>query len=812
MKKVIKDLTISLIIAFMTFYIMYLIKGSILSSDLYNQGIDFVEYFKNHLNILSKDWIYNWNIALGDNTYALVIYYLLSPFNILLKLFKNVPMIVLLPIFMTIKMMFMSYFASMYFEKATSKNFKWIGTIIYIASYYIIVYGNYQIMWLDTFIFFPLLLLAIDKVILEEKKLFYIITLFIFISSDYYLAAILIPHIAIYAIIRFIILKGKKEVFKFIIEMLKISIVSVLLSSFVLVPAIFLMLSSSKEVGSTIQFGYNIKNLMAFFTQNYIGHTLSPSNTNITLIGMLVFIPWFLFGKDRGKKIYYVHIALLLLALFSDKVSYILNLAYIPAGGNYRYNLFLNIYIGLILFEVIKEIMINKKLKSAIFIMALVDISLLFINFQTKSKKVILLNIVLIIIYSLILLISNLNKKSITVILSIIILFELTANLYYIFKPRNEIQNEVRIRYSNALQYMKDTYGKESRVEIRDTFWSWNIYLASDIGGVSGYHSLINGSYKEMSDVFGTTNKNTIRNEFKGRNIIGSLVGTDYYLTEYKYCPYRNSELIDEAFNYYIYKINNEEFKFYPSDKIVKGDLPPSIIEKDNMLYGYLYLNDNIESEIKDLNQLDFDKNNILLENINSKEIKINKTGDYYVIIPKEIDLDINNINFNINGNRVGERTTFYNLRSEELEYNEMYIGYLSEGDTLELLEDKLINTSQLVCIDGSYIDENDNSDYININYIEKSNTGLISEIELKESGFVFLPIAYDKNWNIKINGEVVDYYKANGGFIALELNEGINNIEMIYNFKVMYIGIAISLVTLLGIIMYLGRKRYGVK
>lgn len=808
MKKVCKDLGVSLGIAFMTFYLMYLIKGSILSSDLYNQGIDFIEYFKNYLNIFSKDWVYNWNIALGDSTYALTIYYLLSPFNIILKLFKNVPIIILLPMFMTLKMMFMSYFASIYFEKVTSKSFRWIGTLIYISSYYIIVYGNYQIMWLDTFILLPLLLLGIEKVIGENKKLFYIVALFFFISSDYYLAAILIPHIAIYAIIRFIIIKGYKGIFKFIFDMIITSLLSVLLSSFVLIPAILLMYNSSKDVGNTIQFGHNIKNVISFFTQNYVGFTMSPSNTNITLIGMITFIPWIIFGKEKIKKLYYVHIFLLILAVFSDKLSYLLNLGYMPAGGNYRYNLFLNIYIALILFEVIKELLYdkNKMLKISILAMGLVDIIILLSSYQSKSKKVILINLALIVIYCIFLFFIKLDKNKIIYLLTIFILFEVIANLYYIFKPRNEVQNEVRIRYSNVLEYMKDNYGADNRVEIRDTYWSWNIYLASNISGVSGYHSLINGSYKDMSNVFATTNKNTIRNEFKGRNIISSLVSTKYYLTEFKYCPYRNSELIDEAYGYYIYKVDNEDFKFYPLDTIVTGELPPSVIEKDNMLYKYLYVDEGEDNYLQNIENLNLNKNNITIEDVTSKEIKIIKSGDYYIKVPK--DTEISNISFKVNGNIVGESTTFPNLRAEELDYNEIYIGYLNLGDILEL-PDNIVNVAQLVSIDGSYIVDNDNSQYINIDNIEKSNTGLKANIELKEDGLVFLPIAYDDNWQIEVNDTPVEYYKVNGGFIALKLDSGINNINMIYSFNIMYISVVISFLTFLCIIIfYIWRRR----
>lgn len=803
MKKIFKDLAISALIAFMTFYLMYLIKGSILSSDLYNQGIDFLEYFQKHLNIFSKDWIYNWNIALGDNMYALTIYYLLSPFNILLKLVKNLPTVIVLPVFMSIKVMAMAYFTSRFFEKITSSSFRWIGTIIYMSSYYIIVYGNYQVMWLDTFIILPLVLIGIEKIIKEEKNLFYIISLFFFISSDYYLAAILIPHIAIYTIIRYIIIKGNKNIFKFILDMIKVSLVSVLLSSFVLVPALSLMFNSSKEVGSTIEFGYNLKNVIAFFNQNYVGHIQSPSNTYITLIGMIVFLPWLIFGKKNIKKLYYVHIFLLILVVFSDKLSYIFNLGYMPAGGNYRYNLFLNIYIALILYEVIKELLNNKsnKLKISLTCMAIINILLVFINFRDKSKKVIFINIILIAIYSVIMLSMKKNKKVLLKCLSVMLLIELTATTYYIFKPRNEVANEVRNRYTNALQYMKENYGEDGRVEIRDTFWSWNIYMANDISGVAGYHSLINGNYKGIANILSTTNKNDIRNEFKGRNIISRLVGTKYYLTDYKYCPYRNSKLIDEAYNYYIYEIEDSYFDYYSNDSIITGELPASIIEKDSILYNNLYVNSDLDIVTKDIKSLDLYSRGVINKSkILNEKITIENSGDYFIKVPKSSGIE--NLRFKVNGNEVGESTGFLNMRSDELDYLELYIGYLKSGDIIEL-NSNLVNVGELLYIDGDYIENNDKSNNITVNNIEKSNTGLKVEVKINEDGYVLMPIVYDNNWNISVNEESVKYYEVNGGFIALNLEAGQNNIEMIYSFKIMYIGIAISSVTFIGIIIF---------
>ena len=70
---------------------------------------------------------------------------------------------------------------------------------------------------------------------------------------------------------------------------------------------------------------------------------------------------------------------------------------------------------------------------------------------------------------------------------------------------------------------------------------SRNIFIANEANGVSAYHSLINGNYKNISKAFSNTVKDNVRIEFKGRNVIAQHIGTDYYVSSYNYCPYFNS-------------------------------------------------------------------------------------------------------------------------------------------------------------------------------------------------------------------------------------------------------------------------------
>lgn len=797
MKKYLKDIILAIIIGISLSYMVYLLQGGTLYGDLYNQGIDFLEYYRSNISLFGIGYNYNWSIALGDNMYALAIYYLMSPFNIILILLRSVSMEIALPIFITMKYIFLIYFSSLYFKKVTSNKFKWYGSIIYAASYYILNYAAIQIMWLDTFIFLPLVLLGIEKIIRKEDSKLYIVSLFLLISTDYYLAALLVPHIAIYAIIRYIILKNDKDSIPlFILEMIKKSLVGVLLSSFVLLPAAVIMASSAKVAGASNNFGINISNVVSMFTQNYIGAIKQSSNTYLTLIGIPVLISFLLFSKNRKSKLYFIHIGILTMALCYEKLNYLLNFAYKPVGGDFRYNLFLNIYLAIYVYLFLKETRKNKKLLLSFG--TLLILSSVFIIFSNNlSIGIKSINLLFISIYFVLILILRKKFKFLTIILSVFLLFEVSYQYNIVVGSAKKVSSETREQYSNVLSYIKNKYGEDKRIEIRGTEMSRNIYIANGVNGVSSYHSLINGNYKNISNVFSNTIKDDVRVEFKGRNVISQYIGTSYYVSTYNYCPYYNSKLIDEAYSFYIYEVDNNPIKFFERDSIVKGELPLSMIEKDIILYSNLLI-----EEKGDKIQLDENlSNNYSIYPIEEVDTIIQEAGEYYVRSKKEDKIDY--IPFKVNGSNIGEDSNFPNVNDEEMDYSELYIGKLNYGDILTI-DEKYIEDIDLICIKDNYIKSSiENMNSLQIENFIKNKNGLKSTFNTNKEGYVVLPIVNDKYWNISIDGEEIEPLVVNGGLIAINVEKGSHNLEMNYNFYYKDLGILISLGSLGVIILF---------
>ncbi len=91
---------------------------------------------------------------------------------------------------------------------------------------------------------------------------------------------------------------------------------------------------------------------------------------------------------------------------------------------------------------------------------------------------------------------------------------------------------------------------------------------------------------------------------------------------------------------------------------------------------------------------------------------------------------------------------------------------------------------------------------------------GFTSKIELERENLVFYSVPYEEGWSAKVNGEPVEIIRSNVGFMAVLAPAGDNEIVFYYQTPGLKAGIIISLVALCGLLVYLWimdrlRKKY---
>ena len=191
---------------------------------------------------------------------------------------------------------------------ANSKNIL-LGAIIYTFSSFSLFAGVRHPYFLNAMILFPLLLLGIDKLLKENKKIFLCVFVTISALSNYYFFYMHTILIIIYAIIKYFCEykeEGIKSFFKKLGSGIIIYIIGILIASIILLPTIYAFLNSARSGEETIC-QYNLDYYKSLFSINL----LTAYGENWSYIGVasivLIALP-ILFSRIKENKVYFIYL------------------------------------------------------------------------------------------------------------------------------------------------------------------------------------------------------------------------------------------------------------------------------------------------------------------------------------------------------------------------------------------------------------------------------------------------------------------------------------------------------------------------
>lgn len=104
--------------------------------------------------------------------------------------------------------------------------------------------------------------------------------------------------------------------------------------------------------------------------------------------------------------------------------------------------------------------------------------------------------------------------------------------------------------------------------------------------------------------------------------------------------------------------------------------------------------------------------------------------------------------------------------------------------------------------------------------YFEHDNLGFTAKINSDSNNLLFFSVPYDKGWSATVNGRPAEIVKANVGFMAVEIPEGESEIRFNYETPGWSLGVKISIVSLCVLVAYVlisflldrRKERSGVK
>lgn len=205
-KLYLSSLLIPIIIMLVIFYIRDIFPfgeadRSFLHIDMYHQYFPFLTEFYHKLKN-GESLLYSWNTGIGSNFIALYAYYLASPFNWLCVLVPESYLMEFQTYFMVLKIGLCGLTFTYYIRKHFQTD-SWVVlcfSLFYALSGFMAAY-NWNVMWLDVIVLAPLVILGLERLVMEGKCKLYCIALGLSILSNYYLSIMLCIFLTLYFIV-----------------------------------------------------------------------------------------------------------------------------------------------------------------------------------------------------------------------------------------------------------------------------------------------------------------------------------------------------------------------------------------------------------------------------------------------------------------------------------------------------------------------------------------------------------------------------------------------------------------------------------
>ena len=825
---------------------------TILFSDMFSQ---YIGYFGKLKDVLSSDGsiFYAFNKSIGGNTIGLFAYYLASPLNLIILLFpKELLANAILTIYL-IKIGICSLTLAIYINKVYKKNdySVLIFSLCYgLMSYNIVFHMN--VMWIDGVMLLPLIALGIENIINKNKYKLYIVSLFLAIISNYYIAYMICIFSVLYFIYKGIIYKKING--KNILGFIGSSLIAGGLSGYLLIPVVLSLMTGKASLKNLSDGIYVTESIFSTLSKTIIGsydynQILSgPANIFCGVIITVFLLLYFINEKIglRAKLLSAVFIFILFLSFTINIFELLWHGFNYPVGFEYRNSFLFCFLIITLAYEAwinidklkIKDIIIS------VFICASVDIAILLQRYSHVSIKKIAISFLFVLIYSFIIILFrkvSLKRIFINFLCIIIVICELSLNIYLI------IINNIYISQNYVKQYIEDLSPiVEDIKKDNDNFYrtemtfnnTLNDSMLLNFNGLTHSSSTNEKNTMNIVDSLGYKTASTCEIYNQGSTIpVDSILGirklisvknpeiyscydhleNQYYnvIKDYEdYVVYENPYALPIAF------MVNDSLKTLQQDNIdnlfdYTGSIFDLMVNEETNLYNKLEVTDiklnNVEA-VAELGENLYTKIDAEKDASIDITIKSQDSNPVYLFLKSNIYEDAidNNIKGTIRGRAV-EVISNGGAKYAQftgLGYNIQFIGNYNDGEEIKVtiklagdtttIKEVQVYSCNMDNFEGVYenlsLNTIENTDYKD-GYVKGDVT------VTADKTLLYTSIPYDEGWILKVDGKDCEYIKILNGFIGVELEEGQHNIEFKYKLPGFKVGLSISIISLIALV-----------
>ena len=830
--------------------------------DMYHQyGPLFAELYDRVTNL--ESFIYSWRTGLGSPFLGNFFNYLSSPSAIIILLLGHENMPESIAGMILIKAAFSAATFAYYLKKSQGRHdftTAAFGILYSMCGYFVAYYWN--VMWIDAMVYFPLVILGIEKIIKERKPICYIAALALTLVSNYYMGYMVCIFSVLYFLVYFFAnneilsvadsvpytLKedGKKK-YKFVdlvtgnvllrsgFTFAFSSIAAAGLVAFALLPTYFILKNCSATSG-TFPEEYRSYFSIFDFLANHLASvvpTIRSSGNDVlpnVYCGMasVILVPLYLFTRSISIKEKVAHVALLGILFFSfntNFLNYIWHGFHFPNDLPYRFS-FMYCFVLLILaYKAFTRL--NEFSGRAILGAGLGVIGAIILIQEIGSKNVeeitVLISIIFVVTYCLVFALmrdSKYQQSAVAVLLLCCIIGEIACA-----NTDRYSMNQPKINYTGDYQDFTELKKELDEYDDSDMYRMELMDLRARMDpawyGYNGASTFSSMAYEKLSNVQSDLgmfsnyiNSYTYHMQTPVYNMMHSLkyvvdnnaeltVDEDYFdklMTQGKFTAYEN--------NYYLpigFAVDKDVKQWYTQYN------NPFIVQSDWFEYST-----GVSGVYKmmDISEVYYHNFNEITSGLDTGDIYFSKpnidSGDvnFYLTVPetRHCYLYVNSYAFDqitINKNE----TAYVQHTNEPYIYD---LGIVTPEDSISVLI--TVDNKDYGYMDfyPFYVDDtalNEGYEILKkgqLNVTSFEETCIKGTVSLDKNSLFFTSIPYDTGWHVKIDGKEIskdDYYALADAYLCFNITAGEHEIEISYEQQGLKEGIFISIGTVLALI-----------
>ncbi|MDO5154353.1 MAG: YfhO family protein [Eubacteriales bacterium] len=789
---------------------------------------------------------YTMDVGLGNNFLSLWSYYLSSPFNLIILLCGKTQLPMALNIIISSKIILGALAFAYFLRHAAKEPAKNLGIVVfslfYAFSSYVIGY-YWNLMWLDCVFIFPIIILGMQKMLIDKDSRCYILALLYSLVCNYYISFMICFFLVLWFFtFRF---ENIKDFFMKGIRFAIASLTAAAMSAVVLLPAYKGIMTTASAT-----FGFPKWKFYGSFADTLRSHLfcsdvttnqVTDAGTNLYCgIFTILLACMFFFIREikLDKKIKYGIILVFLVVSFNNQL-----LNYIWHGFHNQYgipNRFAFLYIFVLLIMAYEVFLKRDYLKKSMGIVAYI-ISMLFVVFsyynadEIYDTKVYVMTGVFLTIYLILFtMYKDIPKKKWKIRYAVqygvvaLAIIEMAVNGCLAFYQVGSSEPDYYYGDTKLFEGLRD-----SVADADDSLYRSDILRPIFVDEATWYNLRSIGIFGstvrgELVDMMGDLGFYTGANEYLyygATPFTNALFGVKYvYVRE---GDYNNLDMgyYDNAENISVYKNDRVlPIAYMVSDDVYSLDTEgagPFTVQNElsGALTGvepiFTTIYDDLEMEVMgtNLNVEQTDENNVSYEKAND-----DARADIIYKMPRDMDLYINCSGSNvykiallIDGNEVA----FDRYHGQIFHVGKMKAGQmvdiqfvLNEGDDL---------SGNLYCYPMEFREDLFLQSYsILLNQsmeVTKFKDGYIEgNISAAKDGVFMTSLPYDDGWTIYANGKKMSTHPVVEGLLATYLEKGDYEIKMKYRCPGLKEGAMLSLAgcIVFAVICILQRKKKG--